>query len=142
MGCYDELLNWFSSYLSNRRQRVVINGQASEWTHVLVGVSQGSILELLLFLIYINGTLNELHASVRLFADDISLYIIVQNPNTAATILNHDLHCIETWGAQWLVDFNAVKTFSQILSLKRNPPLHPPLYINGNLSLMLQHTST
>ena len=131
MGCCDELLNWFSSYLSNRRQRVVINGQTSEWTCVLAGVPQGSILGPLLFLIYINDIVNELQASVRLFADDTSLYIIVENPNTAATILNHDLNRIDTWAAQWLVDFNAAKTISQILSLKRNPPLHPPLYMNG-----------
>ena len=130
-GCCDELLNWFSSYLSNRRQRVVIKGQTSEWTYVLAGVPQGSILGPLLFLIYINDIVNELQASVRLFADDTSLYIIVDNPNTAATILNHDLNRIDTWAAQWLVDFNAAKTISQILSLKRNPPLHPPLYMNG-----------
>ena len=92
---------------------------------------QGSILGPLLFLIYINDIVNELQASVRLFADDTSYYIIVENPNTAATILNHDLNRIDTWAAQWLVDFNAAKTISQILSLKRNPPLHPPLYMNG-----------
>ena len=131
MGCCHELLNWFSSYLSNRRQRIVINGQTSECTYVLTGVPQGSILGPLLFLIYINDIVNELQASVRLFADDTSLYIIVENPNTAATILHHDLNRINTWAARWLVDFNAAKTISQILSLKRNPPLHSPLYMNG-----------
>ena len=130
IGCCD-VLNWFSSYLSNRRQRVVINDQTSEWTYVLAGVPQGSILGPLLFLIYINDIVNELQASVSLVADDTSLYIIVENPNTAATILNHDLNRIDTMAAQWLGDFNAAKTISQILSLNRNPPLHPPLYMNG-----------
>ena len=77
MGCCDEFLNWFSSYLSNRRQRVVINGQTSEWTYVLAGVPQGPILGPLLFLIYINDIVNELQASIGLFADDTSLDIIV-----------------------------------------------------------------
>ena len=75
IGCSDRLLNWFSSYLSNRRQRVIYNGQASEWTFVKAGVPQGSILGPLLFLIYINDIVNELSASVRLFADDTSLYM-------------------------------------------------------------------
>ena len=92
---------------------------------------KGPILGPPLFLIYINDIVNELQASIRLFADDTSLYVIVENPNTAATILNHDLNRIDTWAAQWLVDFNAAKTISQILSLKRNPPLHPPLYMNA-----------
>ena len=88
IGCSDGLLNWFSSYLSNRQQCVIYNGQASEWTFVKAGIPQGSILGPLLFLIYINDIVNELRAYVRLFADDTILYIIVENPNTAAVILN------------------------------------------------------
>ncbi|MCG8046087.1 MAG: reverse transcriptase family protein, partial [Candidatus Thiodiazotropha taylori] len=128
IGCSDEFLNWFSSYLSNRRQRVVINGLTSDWTLVQAGVPQGSILGPLLFLIYINDIVNELSASVRLFADDTSLYIVVENPNIAAIILNNDLDHIDAWAMQWLVDFNAAKTISQALSLKRNPPQYPTLY--------------
>ena len=63
LGCSERLLRWFSSYLSDRRQRVVINGQASGWTYIKAGVSHGSILGLLLFLIYINDIVNELYAS-------------------------------------------------------------------------------
>ena len=101
------LLKWFSSYLLCRRQRVVINGQASKWAYVQAGVPQGSILGPLLFLIYINDIVNELRASVRLFADDTSLYIIVDTPNSAALVLNNDLRYITAWAAEWLVDFNA-----------------------------------
>ena len=131
MGCSEEVLKWFSSYLTNRRQRVVNNGQTSEWTFVKAGVPQGSILGPLLFLIYINDIVTELHASVRLFADDTSLYIIVENPITAAFTLSHDLNFISTWASDWLVRFNATKTLSMILSLLKNPPLHPTLYMNN-----------
>ena len=88
--CSERLLKWFSSYLSDRRERVVINGQASGWTYIKAGVSQGSILVPLLFLIYINDVVTELHASIRLFVDDTSLYIIVDTPNSAALIFNND----------------------------------------------------
>ena len=131
MGCSEEVLKWFSSYLTNRRQRVVNNGQTSEWTFVKAGVPQGSILGPLLFLIYINDIVIELHASVRLFADDTSLYIIVENPITAAFTLSDDLNFISTWASDWLVRFNATKTLSIILSLLKNPPLHPTLYMNN-----------
>ena len=43
IGCSDAIIKWFSSYLSNRRQRVVLNGQTSEWTFVKDGVPQSSI---------------------------------------------------------------------------------------------------
>ena len=78
IGCSDNVLKWFASYLSGPRQRVVLDGQASDWTPVLAGVLQGSILGTLLFLLYINDIDKHIGYSVRLFADDTSLYIIVE----------------------------------------------------------------
>ena len=139
MGCSESLLKWFKSYLSNRRQRVVLNGLASGWTFSMAGVPQGSILGPLLFLVYINDIVNELQAHVRLFADDTSLYIVVENPNNAAVTLNNDLSFISTWGDDWLVNFNVTKNLSMILSLKRDQPFHPPLYMNG---VLVRNTSS
>ena len=51
---------WFASYSSERRQHVIINGQSSDWVHILAGVPQGSILDQLLFLNWINDILNKL----------------------------------------------------------------------------------
>ena len=102
---------WFSSYLTGRKQRVVINGQVSEWLSVFAGVPQGSILGPLLFLIYINDTVKNLGCSIRLFADDTSLYIIVDSPDGAAYHLNVDLNMISTWADAWLVAFNTGKHY-------------------------------
>ena len=131
MGCSERILKWFSSYLTDRRQRFVIDGQASRWTFVKAGVQQGSILGPLLFLVCINDIVNELNASLRLFADDTSLYIIVENLNTAAVTLNNDLKHISNWANDWLVDFNPSKTFSMLISRKRDPVNHPPLFMNN-----------
>ena len=80
IGCSDKILSWFSSYLSGRKQRVVYNGQASDWTSVQAGVPQGSILGHILFLLYINDIVNDIGCPIRLFADDTSLYIVVDSP--------------------------------------------------------------
>ena len=53
-GISGNLLNIFEDFLRNRKQRVVLNGQTSNWENIHAGVSQGSILGPLLFLVYIN----------------------------------------------------------------------------------------
>ena len=85
------MLAWFKSYLNNRRQRVVIHGATSDWTFICAGVPQGSILGPLLFLVYINDIVTDIGSNIRLFADDTSLYIIVDDPISAAGCINIDL---------------------------------------------------
>lgn len=130
IGIKGNLLRWLSSYLSNRTQRVVLNGQSSEWTSVKSGVPQGSILGPLLFLIYINDIVNQIGTNIRLFADDTSLYIIVETPERAAILLNKDMEIIHAWANDWLVDFNPSKTFSMTISRKPSPITHPPLFLD------------
>ena len=61
-------------FLTTRKQRVVLNGQSSSWNNVKAGVPQGSILGLLLFLIYINDLADGLSSNTKLFADDTSFF--------------------------------------------------------------------
>ena len=66
-GIGGSLLQWFSSYLTDRQQRVVINGHASDWGNITAGVPQGSVLGPLLFLIYINDITNNVQScNIRL----------------------------------------------------------------------------
>lgn len=133
IGISGRFLDWFRNYLADRKQRVVINGSTSEFKLVESGVPQGSILGPLLFLIYINDIVWELNCNVRLFADDTSLFITVENPATAANILNYNLGRIYSWAGDWLVDFNANKTETMLLSRKRNKPFHPPLLMDNTV---------
>ena len=64
------LLNTLRDFLSNRKQRVVINGQVTIWTSVNAGVPQGSISDTLLLLIYINDLPKNVSSNIKLFADD------------------------------------------------------------------------
>ena len=139
IGCSDKITSWFSSYLTGRKQRVVLAGHVSEWISVLAGVPQGSILGPLLFLIFIIDIVQNLGCSIQLFADDTSLYIIVESPNGAAHSLNIDLNTIGTWAEAWLVAFNTGKALSMIFSRKANPPQHPPLLMNN---IVLTETDT
>ena len=109
-GVTGDVLSWFKSYLSDRKQRVVLPSTVSKWTFIRAGVPQGSILGPLLFLVYINDIVKDIGSNIRLFADDTSLFIIVDNPVTAADSLNTDLNKISQWAASWLVTFNPAKT--------------------------------
>ena len=101
---------WFKNYLSDRKQRVVLPSTVSDWTLLRAGVPQGSILGPLLFLLNINDIVTDIGSHIRLFADDTSLFIIVDKPITAVNCLNTDLNKISRWAETWLVTFNPTKT--------------------------------
>ena len=82
-------------FLRNRKQRVVLNGQTSNWENINAGVPQGSNLGLLLFLIYINDLAENLSSNPKLFADDTSLFSVVRDLNTSAIEINDGLKKIE-----------------------------------------------
>ena len=74
------------------------------------GVPQESILGPLLFLVYIKDVVKDINSVIRLFADDTSLYLIVDTPLQTAHALNQDLLKITDWTDKWLVTFNPQKT--------------------------------
>ena len=68
------LLQWFHTFLTTCHQKVVINGQFSDWCQVSSGVPQGSILGPLLFILYINDISGVVNTPIKIFADDVTLY--------------------------------------------------------------------
>ena len=119
------------NYHSNREQRVVINGFASEWGEVEPRIHQGSVLGPSLFKIYINDLENGIKSQVRFFADDTSVFSIVQNPNISANELNHDLKLISQWAYQWKMSFNPYPTKQAVqipFSRKTHTSTHPKIH--------------
>ena len=75
--------------------------------------------------------MNDIGSNIRLFADDTSLYIIVDNPQTSAETLNADLEKVSAWAKTWLVSFNPLKTESLIITRKIHKPIHPPIFMQN-----------
>ena len=76
-----QLLFLIQSFLKDRKQRTVLNGQSSNWGDISAGVPQGSILGPLFFLVYINDLAVGLKCNVKLFADDTSLFTVAEDSN-------------------------------------------------------------
>ena len=134
-GISGNLLNIFEDFLRNRKQRVVLKGQTSNWKNIHAGVPQDSILGPLLFLIYINDLAENLSSNPKLFECDTSLFSVVRDLNTSANEINDDLKKIEAWAHQWKMSFNpdALKQPQEVtLSRKRNKSHHPDIFFNGN----------
>ena len=74
MSILGNLLHLMECFLSDRYQRVLLNGQSSKWASIKAGVAQGSILGPLLFFIYINDLLEGITSNAKFFADDTQLF--------------------------------------------------------------------
>ena len=102
---------WFTSYLSNRKQRVKLDCQLSPYLDISCGVPQGSILGPLLFLIYINDMKNSIkHSIVHHFADDTNLLCSDKCEKSLKRKLNEDLKLIYTWLCANRLSLNVDKT--------------------------------
>ena len=109
-----------------------MNGQCSSWADVNASVSQGSIFGPLLFLIYINDLSHGLKGECKLFADDTSLFSVVNDINTSASDLNEDLEKIDNWAFKWKMNFNPdpnKQAQEIIFSRKKTASLQPVVHL-------------
>ena len=91
------LLALIQSFLSDRKQRVVLNGKGSQWSTISARVPQGSVLGPLFFLVYINDLVDNVNSDVKMFIDDTSLFSTVTNETVTAEVLNRDLEKVRLW---------------------------------------------
>ena len=97
-GVRGNVLNWFKSYLTDRKQFVCYNGSSSEIKNISCGVPQGSVLGPLLFLIYINDLPN-ISKKLRfyLFADDTNIYYESNDLVELERTVNQELKKLSLW---------------------------------------------
>jgi hypothetical protein len=115
--------SWIESFLERRTQRVVVDGEASDWADVASGVPQGTVLGPILFLAYINDLPKYVKSSTRLFADDCVLYRSVKSNNDCQT-LQQDLAQLELWEKKWCMSFNASKCSTITITRKKKTISH------------------
>ena len=124
-------------------QRIVLNGKSSDWRILETGILQGSMLGLLLFLVYINDLAANFISEIRLFADDTSLFHVVTDADVSFDVLNHDFKAIENWASEWKMRFNPdpIKQDEQaIFSTKSVKAVNSPTnYFNNSAVVTVPH---
>ena len=111
IGITGDLLSWFQSYFHRRQQRVIIHGVNSQWGIIPAGGASRCYFGIMLFKSYINDITEKIKSNIKLFADDTSLYVTIdEDAVNTANQLNDDLNQISTWAETWLVKFNANKS--------------------------------
>ena len=126
-------LSWIRSYLTDRKQHVVVGGDSSPDTPVLSGVPQGSVLGPLLFLIYIDDvssiSLSE-GSTLNLFADDMLLYKPIKS-SVDFNNLQSDIDKVSEWVDRNHLTLNTAKCKSMLVTRKREPNQPPPFQLCG-----------
>ena len=103
-GIGGNLLSWINSFLTGRLQQVILNSVYSEWSSVVSGVPQGSVLGPVL--LYVNDILSIVNSHLLLFADDIKLYRSIKSENDIV-LLQEDIEKLFSWLNTWLLNFSS-----------------------------------
>ena len=137
LGLRNPLLAWIKDYLTNTRHRVIIEGTASGWKRVTSGVPQGSVIGLILFLVYVNDIAENLSAdtSLPLYADDAKCSRVINDLNDSYTLQN-DLTALHDWSKLWEMHFNLRKC-KQLRVTKKKKPIHTNYHL-GTERLLLR----
>lgn len=136
--------------LKNRQDRVVENDRFISWTNENAGNQQGSIFELLLFLIYISDLLNGLHYNLKLFADCTSLFSALLDLTTTTVCISYNILKMHELAVQWKHELSSwsLKTSSRefsrekISSRRISSELQPLLCFSDNQVLPSSHQKT
>ena len=121
-GISPQAHDWVQSFLTNRTQQVLLEGNMSSPINVTSGVPQGSVLGPLLFLIYINDLPDYIqnNSTVKLFADDTIIYHPITKQQDTLNALQEDLDALQRWESDWLMHFHPQKCQTMHIINKRN----------------------
>ena len=131
-GITGDVHKWLEAFLTNRKQKVQVNGTSSDWTDVTSGVPQGSVIAALLFVIFINDLPDNIKSHIFLFADDCKFFWEILSAEDT-DVMQEDLTTLNEWSKKWLLTFHPDKCVNLRISLKKDPGTHT--YTLGNNEL-------
>ena len=133
----NKVVEWFESYLGDRKQRVLANNTYSSFQHVTQGVPQGSVLGPLFYIIYANDISKVIkYCNIALYADDTVLYL--GNINFGQTIIKmqHDISALSQWCLANGIQMNVEKTQMMLFGNQKKIDQLPTFEVKvGNLPL-------
>ena len=107
-GVTGKILRWIETFLTDRKQRVCVEGSLSNWEDVLSGIPQGSVLGPTLFVMFINDMPDAITSLSKMFADDAKVFRQIENRADIAA-LQKDLDHLTDWSLKWQMNFNIKK---------------------------------
>ena len=135
LGIGESVLNILSEFLTERRQRVSVDGSFSDFSPVISGVPQGSVLGPLLFIAFTADMWFDIESEMISYADDTTLSVGIDSPldrGSKADLLLRDVTRIKSWCDRWGMKLNPSKSNSIVISRSRTLfPHHPDLILDG-----------
>ena len=139
-GIRGTMLNWFKSYLCNRKQYIFLNGESSKIKDITCGVPQGSVLGPLLFLLYINDLPNiSKSLNFYLFANDTNIYYESDSLLKLESKINKELSKLQLWLNVNRLSLNISKT-NYVIFHPFKKPLKDQIIIKINKIALSQKT--
>ena len=133
-GVNGNILDWIRNFLTDRKQRVRVGSDYSDFLNVTSGIPQGSILGPLLFIVFINDLPDVLLSACKVFADDTKVYNSQENHD----ILQNDLLSLIKWQDAWQLKFNISKCSVLHIGKKNNKNKY---YMNDSPDSLLKETT-
>lgn len=128
-GIKDNLIKWLTDFVTDRKQKVIINGSTSNMESVRSGIPQGSVLGPSLFVIFINDLPDIVNTYVKIFADDTKIFNAIKS-NDDILILQEDIDKLVEWSIKWQLPFNMDKTKVIHYGTRNTAPTY---FIDGNI---------
>ena len=140
LGITGKVGRWIHSFLTQRKQNIIVNGTKSKDSNVLSGVPQGTVLGPLLFLIYIADIGEKVTSTIKVYVDDTKLKKSIKT-ETDVEHLQEDLETLYTWAEKNNMKFNGTKF--QLLRLGNSSDIKDnTVYFTENMSNIIDQFET